>query len=81
MKKTLRKDIPVRSKIRSIFPNKKIIRNSAECLLCGDKIESKHVHDFVACKCGEIFVDGGKEYIRRGAKDLNNIKDTSITEK
>lgn len=57
-----------------------IIRNSAKCKLCNDEIESKHRHDFVSCSCGEIFVDGGKSYIRRGAKDLNNIIDTSITE-
>lgn len=57
-----------------------IIRNSAKCKLCGDEIESVHRHDFKSCSCGEIFVDGGKSYIRRGAKDLNNIIDTSITE-
>lgn len=55
-----------------------IIRNSARCKLCGDHIESTHRHDFRSCKCGEIFVDGGKAYLRRGAKDLNSIEDTSI---
>lgn len=59
------------------LPNYKIVRNSATCLLCGDEIESKHRHDYVSCKCGEIFVDGGKDYIRRGAGDFNNLKDTS----
>lgn len=54
---------------------KKIKHNKAQCKLCGDIIESKHRHDFVSCKCGEIFVDGGKDYIRRGAKDLSNIID------
>jgi Zn finger protein HypA/HybF involved in hydrogenase expression len=57
----------------------KIIRNSAKCKKCQDEIESKHRHDFVRCKCGEIFVDGGKEYFRRGASDLENIIDTSVT--
>ncbi len=51
--------------------------NKAQCRKCKDIIESKHRHDFVACKCGEIFVDGGKDYIRRGAKDLTNIIDLS----
>ena len=44
----------------------KIIKNAAQCRLCGDVIESKTVHDYVACKCGAIFVDGGKQYLRRG---------------
>jgi len=56
---------------------KKIKVNKAQCKLCGDIIESKHTHDFVECSCGEIFVDGGKSYIRRGAKDLGNIIELS----
>lgn len=54
-----------------------IIRNVAECAKCGDVVESTHRHDFVSCKCGEIFTDGGKAYIRRGANDLANIIDRS----
>jgi hypothetical protein len=57
----------------------KIKVNKAQCRVCGDIIESKHRHDFVACKCDEIFVDGGKEYLRRGAKDFANLKELSIT--
>lgn len=57
--------------------DKKIKVNKAQCKLCGDIIESKGTHDFVQCKCGEIFVDGGKSYIRRGAKDLSNIIELS----
>jgi hypothetical protein len=56
-----------------------IIRNSAMCLACGKEIESKHRHDFVACGCpNQLFVDGGKDYTRRGAVDLKLYKDTSI---
>ena len=40
-------------------------RNRARCKKCGDVIESKHVHDFVTCKCGSISVDGGPSYKRR----------------
>ena len=29
-----------------------IIKNAIRCNICGDKIESKHRHDFVTCKCG-----------------------------
>lgn len=46
--------------------DKKIIRNRCQCVKCEDIIESTHVHDFVYCKCGNIFTDGGTAYIRRG---------------
>ncbi len=48
-------------------------KNRAKCKLCGDILESKHRHDFVSCKCGEIFIDGGNDYWRAGARDLKNI--------
>ena len=52
--------------------------NRCKCKLCGDIIESKYRHDFVRCKCGEIFTDGGDEYCRRGAMtDVHNIIDMS----
>jgi hypothetical protein len=54
-----------------------IKENKAECRLCGDVIESKHRHDYVSCKCGGISVDGGKDYLRRAAKDLNDIIERS----
>ena len=56
-----------------------VVSNKCQCRLCGDIIESTHGHDFVRCKCGEIFTDGGTRYIRRGASDLNNIIDLSET--
>lgn len=46
-------------------------RNRAKCLKCGDVIESKHVHDFVSCKCGAISVDGGREYLKRSWPEGN----------
>lgn len=46
----------------------KIARNAAKCRKCNDEIESMHVHDFKYCKCGTIFVDGGKDYVRRGGE-------------
>lgn len=55
----------------------KVVRNRCKCRLCGDVIESKERHEFVRCRCGEIFTDGGTDYIRRGANDLNNIIDMS----
>ena len=55
-----------------------IVRNSAKCLICNEEIESRHVHDFVRCSCGNIAVDGGKEYLKRSAADMSKIEDTSI---
>jgi hypothetical protein len=55
----------------------RIICNSARCRKCGTCIESKSVHDWVQCKCGAIFVDGGKEYIRQGG-NREDFEDTSI---
>lgn len=56
----------------------KVLRNSALCLKCNDKIESRHRHDFKMCSCGEISVDGGREYIKASATDFENFKSTSI---
>jgi hypothetical protein len=53
-----------------------ITRNAVKCLKCGDVIESTHVHDFKACSCGAVFVDGGLEYLRRGG-NLDNMEDLS----
>lgn len=40
-------------------------------------MESRYRHDFVSCACpGDtgIFVDGGKDYLRRGGKMENLIE-------
>jgi hypothetical protein len=42
-------------------------RYRARC--CGELLESRTVHDFVECKCGKSFVDGGDEYMRLGSVD------------
>lgn len=55
----------------------KIIRNAARCRKCKTVIESKHRHDFVSCKCEAIFVDGGKDYLRRGVMDPSDFEDLS----
>lgn len=54
------------------------MRNRVMCAKCGDTIESKHRHDFVTCKCGLIFTDGGTDYIRRGG-DFTAMIDVSDT--
>ena len=48
--------------------------SKAMCALCSDVIESASVHDYVTCKCGEIFLDGGDAYLRYGAHTtLDNV--------
>ena len=54
--------------------SEQIKHNKIRCKLCGDIIESVHRHDFVWCSCGAVFVDGGKEYVRCGGKELDNIE-------
>lgn len=55
----------------------KYLRNAAKCLLCKQTIESKHRHDFVTCKCGNLSVDGGPYYLKRSVKKLNSFQDKS----
>lgn len=61
--------------------------NAAKCLLCGETIRSKNRHDFRSCSCGNLMVDGGSCYTRRGFKGsvdsfedcselYNDVKDT-----
>ena len=60
----------------------KIKRNAIKCNHCGDVIESVHVHDFKWCSCGTVFVDGGKDYCRRGfVNSLADFEDLSEYEK
>ena len=44
-----------------------------KCLICGDIIESKSVHDLVFCKCESCYTDGGQDYLHFGGKDFNKI--------
>ena len=55
-----------------------IYDNSAICRQCGDKIRSKNKHHYTSCSCGALSVDGGSHYLRRSAKDFNNIIEAYI---
>ena len=55
----------------------RITKNAIQCKLCGEVIESKHVHDFVQCKCGACAVDGGHDYLRRCFRDKDCYIDLS----
>lgn len=59
---------------------KRLIRNRARCLLCGDVIESVRTHDFVRCSCGALAVDGGTAYVRRVFKNRDAYQDMSVFE-
>jgi hypothetical protein len=52
------------------------------CKKCKTLIQSHYRHDFVFCKCGSIFVDGGSDYVRYGGKEediefINSKEDLS----
>ena len=44
---------------------KVILRNAIKCNLCGTQIESRAIHDLQRCSCGQVAVDGGKDYLKR----------------
>lgn len=54
-----------------------ILRNRAKCLKCGEIIESKHRHDYVTCKCGNLAVDGGRDYLKRNFQDYSMVEELS----
>jgi len=56
--------------------------NKAQCNKCKDIIESVHRHDFKFCKCGSIYVDGGKDYIRRGGNpaDIIDLSEPNLSQ-
>lgn len=49
-------------------PEPRLVQNAAKCLLCGEILQSKHRHDYRTCSCGNLMVDGGLDYVRRGFK-------------
>jgi len=44
------------------------------CLVCGDVIYSRTVHDYRCCQCGSVCVDGGFEYSKISARDPSQIE-------
>ena len=57
-----------------------IIKNQARCLVCGDIIESEYTHHNNTCSCGNLSVDGGRDYIRRSYmteewEDLSEVEE------
>lgn len=52
--------------------------NAIQCPECKDIIFSRAQHDFHYCSCGNTFIDGGFDYCRFGAKDLDKVKSMQI---
>lgn len=57
----------------------KTYTNAAKCLKCGDVIFSKHRHDYVSCSCGNVSVDGGFDYSKRGYQSEEWVNVLSVT--
>ena len=54
---------------------RQIVYNAIKCLECGETIVSRSRHDYVTCGCPNgAMVDGGNEYERYGAKDMDKIE-------
>lgn len=52
--------------------NRKTAGPKIKHLKCGDVIQSMHRHDFKWCKCGELAVDGGADYLKM-CGDFENV--------
>jgi len=54
---------------------RQIVYNAIKCLECGKTIVSRSRHDYVTCECPNgAMVDGGNEYERYGAKNMEKIE-------
>jgi hypothetical protein len=43
-----------------------MLQHGIKCTRCGVKLFSNSRHDFVSCRCGAWFIDGGFDYQRTG---------------
>lgn len=55
-----------------------IVIEGIQCPECQEIVISLHRHDFRFCGCGSTFVDGGRDYIRCGGKNIADIKHVKI---
>lgn len=55
-----------------------ILENSAYCHKCKEDVVSESRHEAARCSCGNILVDGGHSYFKRGVKWPEFFEDTSI---
>jgi len=64
----------------SLNRNGKLVINASKCMVCHDIVESKHRWDFTACSCGNLAVDGGKDYLKRSVKEFDKVLEMSVFE-
>lgn len=55
-----------------------ILVNRAKCKLCEQTVQSNSVHDYVTCVCGNLSVDGGTYYLKRGFKEQDSYIELSV---
>lgn len=48
-------------------------RSAIICHNCADFIQSHHRHDFRSCKCGDVSIDGGGDYLRCAFTDPDSF--------
>jgi hypothetical protein len=54
---------------------RQIVYNAIKCLECGETIVSYSRHDYNTCGCpNDAMVDGGNDYERYGAMDMDKIE-------
>ena len=54
------------------------IRHAIKCVNCKETVESKDLHDFKYCSCGNVGVDGGISDGNRILGDLTHMQDRSM---
>lgn len=53
----------------------KILKNSVQCLSCGDVLESKYYYDFEKCGCdNNVELSGGLTIIKLNAVNFDLVK-------
>jgi hypothetical protein len=58
----------------------KILKNSVKCNLCGDIIVSEGVDHKVSCKCGNIRISGGNQYLIREGINYEELTQYMLNE-
>lgn len=54
-----------------------IKENKVQCKRCGDILISDNLFERIFCTCGAIYIEGGTDYLFRGADDPDNIIELS----
>jgi len=58
---------------------RQLVYNAVKCLECNETIVSRTRHDYVLCGCpNQAMVDGGLDYMRYGAMDMNKIEPIAV---